>query len=842
MRHPEPSASLLPPLTRHRSPTHRLAPSTARSSSLSRAVMALLALTLAALTWAGPTLAAEGLTMEATVLLDGHARAGQWMAIDVHLANAGPAINGELRLAGGAQGRTRFSAPVDLPTQSDKVYRMYVQPPAFGRELEVALVDGANTIATTKATFTLHDATQLVVGIVAERPGDIVGGLDLLPNANNIAPLAVALAPSDLPERVEAWNTLDRLIWQDTDASRLSPEQLASLRSWVAGGGRLVIVGGTAGPASLTAFPDALLPYRPTATIDVAPGSLGGLLGEVPADASDMPALAGELGDGRPLASVGDRVIAAERPYGSGSVTIVGFDPTVEWIADSKIGEGLWRRLLPVRGVSGPVLSDDSQIVSAASQLPSLALPPIGGLIALLGAYILLVGPVNYLVLKRLDRREWAWVTMPVLIVAFAVGAYGFGSLLRGSELIINEVAIVRGAPGATDGTAQAYLGVFSPSRGTYQLRVPGGALLSSPISGDFFGGDGTAASLDVLQGDPARVRDLGVGFGSLRTVRAETAVAVPLVEADVNLVDGRLKGTVRNASSKPLLKPAVVLGGTVATLDDLAPGESATFDVAVETGQFGQQLSDKIVGPVFFGDLTRSGEDTSRLYARHTIVDQLSYDPNFGFTGQMPADGPVVMAWSDDALIPVEIEGQTPRRTGNVLYFLPTDLSVSGTATFRNDLLRSTVVASDAGFFSKDPYSINLGRGNAQIAYRPLAFDGRLTATELAIGLNSGDPGFTVEPQPIEPLAEIPAPCTDPPGEGCQVAAFDFLPEVELYDLTASEWKRLPHLQGGARYAVSQPARYVDPATGTVLLRFVNDHDDSVGFSLDLSISGAVE
>ena len=98
----------------------------------------------------------------------------------------------------------------------------------------------------------------------------------------------------------------------------------------------------------------------------------------------------------------------------------------------------------------------------------AVALPPIQGLIALLGAYILLIGPINYLVLKRLDRREWAWVTMPALIVAFAVAAYGFGSLLRGSEVIVNEVAIVRGAPGATEGTAQAYLGVFSPSRGTY--------------------------------------------------------------------------------------------------------------------------------------------------------------------------------------------------------------------------------------------------------------------------------------------------------------------------------------------------------------------------------------
>ncbi len=589
-------------------------------------------------------------------------------------------------------------------------------------------MDGATTITSVKTTFTIHDATQLIVGIVAERPGEVIGSLDLLPDVNNVAPLTIALDPTDLPERVEAWNTLDRLIWQDVDAARLTTAQMDALRGWVAGGGRLVITGGTSGPASLSAFPDQLLPYRPTTTTDVAASTLGGLLGEVPDDATDLPALTGELAAGRALATSGDRVVAAELAYGAGNVTVVGFDPTVDWIADSNIGEGLWRRLLPPKASGGPIIGDDSQLVSAASQLPTLVLPPIGGLIALLGAYILLIGPINYLVLKRLDRREWAWVTMPVLIVAFAVGAYGFGSILRGSDLIINEVAIVRGAPGATEGTAQIYLGVFSPTRGSYQVRVPGGALLSSPTSGDFFGGDGSSATLDVLQGDPARIRDLGVGFGSLRTVRAETAVTVPLVEADIRLEDGRMKGTVRNASAETLLKPAVVLGGTVATLDDLAPGATATIDVAIQTGQFGQQLSDKVVGPVFFGDPSQLGGDAARLYARHAIVDQLTYDPTFGgYSGQMPADGPVILAWSDDALLPVEIEGQTPRRTGNILYFLPTDLSVTGTATFRSDLIRSTVVSSDAGFFNKDPYTISLGLGSAEIAYRPIAFEGQL-------------------------------------------------------------------------------------------------------------------
>ena len=76
-----------------------------------------------------------GLTFTAKALLDGHTRVGSWMAIDVHLKNDGPPIQGELRMTGGAQGKTRFGATVDVPTQSEKTYHMYIQPPGFGREL-----------------------------------------------------------------------------------------------------------------------------------------------------------------------------------------------------------------------------------------------------------------------------------------------------------------------------------------------------------------------------------------------------------------------------------------------------------------------------------------------------------------------------------------------------------------------------------------------------------------------------------------------------------------------------------------------------------------------------------
>ena len=93
-------------------------------------------------------------------------------------------------------------------------------------------------------------------------------------------------------------------------------------------------------------------------------------------------------------------------------------------------------------------------------------------------------------------------------------------------------------------------------------------------------------------------------------------------------------------------------------------------------------------------------------------MIDQLTYDPMMGSTNILSADGPVVLAWGSDVLVPVEVEGQTPRRIGNVLYYVPAGLAIKGATTFHADLLRSTVVASDAQMFTKDPMTHELRPG----------------------------------------------------------------------------------------------------------------------------------
>src|SRR5206468_1908901 len=106
---------------------------------------------------------------------------GSWAAVEVDLQNDGPEIVGELRMDGGSQSNARYAMEVRLPTSSRQTYILHVQPPTFGRTVKVDLVAGDRTIDSVSVAYLVHDATQLVVGVIAERPQGLIGQIDLPP-------------------------------------------------------------------------------------------------------------------------------------------------------------------------------------------------------------------------------------------------------------------------------------------------------------------------------------------------------------------------------------------------------------------------------------------------------------------------------------------------------------------------------------------------------------------------------------------------------------------------------------------------------------------------------------
>jgi hypothetical protein len=99
---------------------------------------------------------------------------------------------------------------------------------------------------------------------------------------------------------------------------------------------------------------------------------------------------------------------------------------------------------------------------------------------------------------------------------------------------------------------------------------------------------------------------------------------------------------------------------------------------------------------------------------------------------------------------------------------------------------------------------------------------------------------------KPIEPLPAIPEVCTNVENtepEGCVPRIQDGLPEVELFDRSGDGlWVRLPHLAPSESYVVAHPDKFVDPVSGSVLVRFVVEQPDgNAGFQFSVAISGNV-
>ena len=68
-------------------------------------------------------------------------------------------------------------------------------------------------------------------------------------------------------------------------------------------------------------------------------------------------------------------------------------------------------------------------------------------------------------------------------------------------------------------------------------------------------------------------------------------------------------------------------------------------------------------------------------------------------------------------------------------------------------------------------------------------------------------------------------------------------MPELELFDRSGSgSWVRMQKPRLSNVYELQEPERYVDPGSGTLLVRFVNEFQENVGFQFQVRIEGTVE
>ncbi|HSJ52902.1 MAG TPA: hypothetical protein VLC52_04075 [Anaerolineae bacterium] len=727
-----------------------------------------------------------GLSMDARAAFDGYFKFGEWLPVWVNLENSGPDLDAEVRVRlAGSWGTTTFASPVALPTGSRKRLPVYVLPNNYSHQLEVQLVAGGKVIHSQEVPINPRVNLTYMIGLIAPERGSIALLLGAaLPGQNRPIEL-VDVALADLPTRVEGLRSLDCLILNDVDTSSLTPEQRETLESWVHQGGRLIVAGGAGARRTSAGLGESLLPVKLRTEQEL--DSLSGLATFAGGEPIRVPGpflvATGDVTEGQTLSSQQGLPLVHERVLGSGSVDWIALDldasPFNAWSGTT----AFWERLLAPGATYPPWLPTDmsarqmqaGSMTYALSNMPAMDLPSVQGLAVLLAIYVLVVGPLNYLFLRWRKRLQWAWITIPLLTLLFAGGAFALGYVLRGSDLILNKLAVI-GVHGDGSASIRGYVGLFSPSQRSYEVRMPGSYLLS-PLSPDYNpwgpGGLPTSGEMVFLQGDPGQVRGMAVNQWSMQALMVEgNWPSFGQINGDLQLEGTAVTGKVRNDTGYQLVDAVLILGNTFVRLGNLPPGSQAAvkLDLATLTAQqFGPPISYRL----FEDQLNKMGPSGPPREAqmKQTLVDSLfqqggKFGPSAFATWDTGAlQGLVLLAWLDEAPPEVQLSNRTPtqRATGLVYAPLSYRLPDESRVSLPPGMMVGTLLEmpQDGGMCgSPGTTGVYIGRGQAVIEFR-LPLHGEIEVSQLNLSLRS-DGGWWQSP------------------------------EMAIYDWQASEWSPL--------------------------------------------------
>lgn len=446
-----------------------------------------------------------------------------------------------LRLAGGRQHQLSVTVP-------ERYEVIEVRSPA-GAVLFTGPVEGGTVIPI---------AVLSRAGAVADAVGAVTAG--------EFPIHVVAVADGrQLPARASGLNGFAELVLDQFDTAGLSRGQAGALRDFVGLGGTLVLVTGPDWRRTLAGIPLELQPLRPkqTQTADLhALADLGRLAGDF-----SGPIATGDLAPGaRVLAGDRSAPLAVALDYGAGRVVELAFDPASEPVSSSRLGPAAWTLAVSSGLAKAPGATPGAFSLPGPNPIPAglfpapgepaLPAPALVGAVVL--AYILLVGPLNLVLSRRLRKPDLLWITTPLIAVVATASFYGAGLVIQGGNRD-DEVQVLKAGPAAA--ADLQYHRLLFHQRGQHTIDL-GSGVVGAPLTLPLYQATGAGCARCVLQlsglrqnveehvvnSSPAQVVETGVAYGNVRMIGTLSVdPGVRGLEATLAANGGQITGTLRN-------------------------------------------------------------------------------------------------------------------------------------------------------------------------------------------------------------------------------------------------------------------------------------------------------
>jgi len=572
---------------------------------------------------AGDALAAkDDIRMTVEVGMGRVIRGGVWTPVVVDLENPGPSVDGSVlvRFSENGQQKGASREPVELATGAKKRVTVYARPRSGPQSIEVSFEDARERVRVGPEQISIQtaDKDDVIVGLVSMGGRGDPGMRPLTSATTRVA----VIDSEELPEAWPAYDAIDALVLRDPDTSKLGPSRVAAIKAWVSAGGVLVVTAGEKWRAMDDPSFTELLPVRVEGVRTVDARTLPEPFGLYEGDV--VMAIASPLRGASIITGPGGEPLLSEARYGLGRVAFLAVDPGDLANVSPDAKARLWRGVLllppePVEDPSNPGggyyggYNTPSQFIQQElSRIPPLQPPSVLLVTALIGLYVLVVGPGDYFLLKRMNKLHWTWITYPTAIAAFSGLIYLYATLTRSSDMMVRTLSLID-APAEPPGApapVRVFGGVYSPRAGRYGVDIKAaiGAMAGGFSEADPYGGVTSKGEYMAIGGAKPQIL-LSIPIWSMAGVEFSTTSDVPppfLVEAQK---DGSVKIT--NTGEAPLEYVGLLVDRQVIDGGRLEPGK----DVNIKRLDAGRRIADlpsEMSGAMYGQDKTK--QDLGRI------------------------------------------------------------------------------------------------------------------------------------------------------------------------------------------------------------------------------------
>lgn len=565
-------------------------------------------------------------------------------------------------------GGVSLFTPIEVPAGSTKDYVFDV--PAVGsngRAVVRLYPEGSDEYLVQSVVQVLQPDAEPLVGVAgaaAVEPDLLVARS--VPFGRSVTVLN--LSPEELGEDLAP---LSYLVIGDGALSGVGPEVLESVGAWVRGGGRLV------------------------------------------GAAEDLRPVAAEAG---PAVVLDDGVTVAA--LGSGELVVV----------DSITGVNDWSGIVrdvprETLGTGGFDEGIEFEMIEAASAGGDAVTPGIPWLLAALVGYVLLVGPVNFLILRRLNRRELAWITVPAISLMM-MGVLWVAGRAQVADRIVTHASIVVQDDG--DSRASSSMIVMAGGEGEHVIDVPEDWRIAPlDLSMMFGNGRGTAAKVGPAPDGGTRMGFELPSLGAAALSAMWHPPAIPL-SLDAELDGATVVATVTNDSDLEFWAWGIGSGRSAkAKRGALAPGQTAT--VKLKPGK----RFDRGGGAMAEAALRQVNREWNGPGDPWQITWPLS-SAMFRQEAGILADGPFFFGFTNDLEAEVAVDGTSESAHGSALVVVPLDVD---TVTGDSNQTGEIVQVVGANFVDAQPGWLHASGAHA-IEVRYIVFG---AAAKVTLGQSAG-------------------------------------------------------------------------------------------------------